>query len=135
MRPTNLFTLSTLISLAACAGAPDTIEVRLAPAVISSLDGTTTVSAIVADATTPLDGVAVHIAIDYTDRNGTPHTISPVDGTTLERAMGRAMRVFAEKPAWTTMQTRGMAADVSWRRSACAYASLFHRLAHARDDS
>ena len=87
MRPTNLFTLSTLISLAACAGAPDTIEVRLAPAVISSLDGTTTVSAIVADATTPLDGVAVHIAIDYTDRNGTPHTISPVDGTTDQRGV------------------------------------------------
>ena len=53
---------------------------------------------------------------------------NPVDGTTLERAISRAMRVFADKPAWAALQERGMAADVSWQRSAGAYASLYRRL-------
>lgn len=57
---------------------------------------------------------------------------SPVDGTTLEKAMSRAMRLFADKPAWTTLQKRGMAADVSWQRSAGAYASLYRKLAGSK---
>ena len=83
----SLRTLVCAVSLAGCAGSPNTIEVELAPPVISSLDGTTTVRAIVADNTTPLDGIAVHVDIAYTDRNGTMHAIAPLDGKTDSRGV------------------------------------------------
>ena len=54
---------------------------------------------------------------------------SPVDGGSLHQALSRALRVFADKQAWASLQSRGMAADVSWQRSAGAYASLFRKLA------
>ncbi len=60
--------------------------------------------------------------------SATGFQFSPVDGMTLEKAMSRAMHVFADKPAWATLQARGMAADVSWPRSADAYASLYRKL-------
>jgi starch synthase len=53
---------------------------------------------------------------------------SPVDLPTLEHALGRAQRAYADKATWTTMQKRGMAADVSWRRSAKAYLALYRSL-------
>ena len=81
-------TLATLASgLVACAGDPNYIQVDLAPSVISSLDGTTTVSAIVTDEATPLDGVKVGVTIAYTDRNGTPHDIAPITGKTDARGV------------------------------------------------
>ena len=83
----RLPSLVPIAALAACAGSPNTVEVQLAPAVISSLDGTTVVSAIVAADTTPLEDLAVHMTIDYTDRNGTPHAIAPVDGRTDQRGV------------------------------------------------
>ncbi len=64
--------------------------------------------------------------------SATGFQFSPVDGPTLEQAISRAMRVFADTNAWTTMQKRGMASDVSWRRSAAAYASLYRNLAGSR---
>jgi len=75
------------VLLAACAGPPSTVEVALAPAVISSLDGRTTVTALVADHTTPLSEQSVQVTIDYTDRNGTAHPIDPINGTTNERGV------------------------------------------------
>ena len=74
-----------LAVLAGCAGNPNTVDIALAPSVISSLDGSTTVTALVAADTTPLDGVAVHLTVDYTDRNGSAHMIAPVDGKTDKR--------------------------------------------------
>lgn len=79
--------LILLVPLAACAGSPNSIEVALSPSLVSSLDGTTTVQAIVASDTTPRDGVAVQMTIDYTDRNGTPHVIAPVSGKTDDRGV------------------------------------------------
>ena len=76
-----------LALLGACTGAPNTVEVSLAPAVVSSLDGRITVSAIVADDATPIADTAVHLTVDYVDRNGTPHVIDPVDGQTSERGV------------------------------------------------
>ena len=49
--PCQVPSLVSLLALAACAGDPATVEVALSPSVISSLDGSTTVTAIVA--TTP----------------------------------------------------------------------------------
>ena len=53
---------------------------------------------------------------------------SPVDGPTLEDALARATRVFGNPAQWTQMQKRGMASDVSWQRSAQAYAALYRGL-------
>jgi starch synthase len=50
---------------------------------------------------------------------------SPVDGVTLQNALTRAATLFENKPAWTTMQARGMATDVSWDHSATAYSALY----------
>ena len=52
----------------------------------------------------------------------------PVDGLTLSGALARSQRLYAQPKLWQGMQTRGMAADVSWRRSAVAYAELFHSI-------
>ena len=81
------FRLSILLALGACTGSPNTVEVALAPAVVSSLDGRITVSALVADDAIPISDTAVNVRIDYTDRNGTPHPLDPIDGRTNERGV------------------------------------------------
>jgi starch synthase len=53
---------------------------------------------------------------------------APVDQPTLEQALSRAQSVHADKAMWARMQKRGMAADVSWRRSAKAYLALYRSL-------
>ena len=53
---------------------------------------------------------------------------SPVDAPSLEHALARAAALHANAPAWTAMQTRGMASDVSWGRSAADYAALYRKL-------
>lgn len=53
---------------------------------------------------------------------------SPVDGQSLDHALARAARVYASRKAWGEMQQRGMQADVSWDRSAAAYAGLYRNL-------
>ncbi|MGQ0485082.1 MAG: glycogen synthase GlgA [Hyphomicrobiales bacterium] len=53
---------------------------------------------------------------------------SPVDAASLENAMARAMRLFAGRNSWRSLQRRGMKTEVSWKRSAAAYAALYHRL-------
>ena len=50
---------------------------------------------------------------------------SPVDGLSLQNALARTGNLFENKQAWATMQQRGMATDVSWDRSAAAYAALY----------
>lgn len=76
-----------LLALAGCAGDPDAVLVELSPSLISSLDGTTTVSALVAAETTPLPDEVLRISVTYTDRNGTPHDVPAVDGRTDERGI------------------------------------------------
>ncbi len=78
------------LGLAACAGSPTTVEVQLAPSLISSLDGTTEISAIVAAESTPLEGMAVTATITYTDRNGTAHDVAPMAGKTDARGVFHA---------------------------------------------
>ena len=49
----------------------------------------------------------------------------PVDGVTLQGALTRAQWLYNQPSVWRGLQQRGMAADVSWGRSAKAYADLY----------
>ncbi len=63
---------------------------------------------------------------------GTGLHFSPVTREMLESAIGRAAQLWRDKPAWARLQVNAMATDVSWRRSAAAYAALFRdTAAHA----
>ncbi len=53
---------------------------------------------------------------------------TPVDGPSLEIALDRASRLYSDPVQWTAMQKRGMDTNVSWDRSAAAYAALFRNL-------
>ena len=53
---------------------------------------------------------------------------TPVDSPSLEIALSRASRLYNDRALWTSMQKRGMQTDVSWQRSASAYASLYRDL-------
>lgn len=71
------------LAFTACSSPPDGVLVELNPAVVSSLEGTTAVRAlVVADDSTPLADQAVTATIAYTDRNGATHDIAPLTGTT-----------------------------------------------------
>jgi starch synthase len=56
---------------------------------------------------------------------------SPVDQPTLEHALERAAACYEDPPLWRGMQKRAMASDVSWARSAAAYAQLYRNLLKA----
>lgn len=71
--------LLCLLPLAACTDT-NGVVVELAPDVISSIDGTLSVHTTVLADRDPVSGQAIDITVDYTDRNGTPHTIAPVSG-------------------------------------------------------
>jgi len=49
----------------------------------------------------------------------------PVDGLTLWSALMRADHLYKQPNVWRQIQERGMGADVSWKRSAVAYADLY----------
>jgi starch synthase len=53
----------------------------------------------------------------------------PVDGSGLEAGLKRAMRLYADQPAWESLQRRGMRHDVSWDKSAARYAAIYKSLA------
>ena len=62
---------------------------------------------------------------------GTGFQFSPVDEATLEHTLARAAECFADQKLWRGLQKRGMEQDVSWGRSAAAYAQLYHHLLKA----
>jgi starch synthase len=49
----------------------------------------------------------------------------PVDEAGLDYAITRAVELHRDRAVWTRMQRNGMAADVSWQRSAARYAALY----------
>ncbi len=53
---------------------------------------------------------------------------SPVDGITLQSALARAAWIYSQPTIWRGIQQRGMASDVSWRRSAQAYSKLYQNI-------
>lgn len=57
---------------------------------------------------------------------------SPLERETLLYAVGRAIRLHADRRAWRRMQRNGMKADLSWRASAARYAELFRSLTGER---
>ena len=52
----------------------------------------------------------------------------PVDGITLQSALTRCHALYARPDIWRGLQQRGMASDVSWTRSATAYADLYNSI-------
>ncbi|MCX5748337.1 MAG: hypothetical protein NT062_38280 [Proteobacteria bacterium] len=56
--------------------------IELAPDLVSSIDGTLSVRATALADRAPAPDEKFTISVEYTDRNGTPHAIDPVDGTT-----------------------------------------------------
>lgn len=53
---------------------------------------------------------------------------SPVDASALARVIERAIRLYADRKAWNSIQKAGMKTDVSWERSAARYAQLYQKL-------
>ncbi len=53
---------------------------------------------------------------------------APVDTSSLARAIDRAIRLYADRKAWNSIQTAGMKTDVSWEKSAARYAQLYKRV-------
>lgn len=54
---------------------------------------------------------------------------APVTVDALAATLGRAVRCYREPATWRSLQKRGMATDVSWRRPAAQYAELYKSLA------
>jgi starch synthase len=55
---------------------------------------------------------------------------SPVETPALQSAINRTLSLYGDRKTWQTMQKRGMRADVSWRKSAGRYATLYASLAN-----
>ncbi len=51
-----------------------------------------------------------------------------INEVSLDNAILRTNRLFAARDAWRTLQLNGMSCDVSWKRSARRYATLFRSL-------
>ena len=58
--------------------------------------------------------------------------LSPVAPDPLLNAVRRALWVYADPSAWTSIQKQGMKADLSWARSAEKYATLYRGLVSRR---
>jgi starch synthase len=54
---------------------------------------------------------------------------APVTVDALGATLSRAMRCYRDSATWRSLQKRGMATDVSWRRPATQYAELYRSLA------
>ncbi|MCC8932500.1 glycogen synthase GlgA [Rhizobium sp. 'Codium 1'] len=53
---------------------------------------------------------------------------APVTTDAFRRAIRRTLRLYRDQRLWSQMQKQGMKSDVSWNRSAAAYADLYQRL-------
>jgi starch synthase len=55
-------------------------------------------------------------------------SFGPVTLDGLKRAIRRSIRLYREPDTWASLQTQGMASDVSWDKSAALYARLYSSL-------
>jgi starch synthase len=55
----------------------------------------------------------------------TGFSFAPYDPDAFEETLRRAVRTWADRPAWRDLQRRGMAADFSWSASARGYEQLY----------
>ena len=53
---------------------------------------------------------------------------SPVSAASLRRTLRRVFTAYRQPKVWSRLQTQGMKSDVSWNRSAQAYADLYSSL-------
>jgi starch synthase len=60
--------------------------------------------------------------------NATGLHFAPADTSALARAITRAIRLYADRNAWNSIQKAGMKTDVSWEKSAERYARLYRKL-------
>jgi starch synthase len=51
----------------------------------------------------------------------------------LGAAIQHTAALYRDRPTWRRIQANAMATDVSWRRSATAYAALFREMVRPRD--
>jgi starch synthase len=58
-------------------------------------------------------------------------SFSPVTQDALDAALRRAAVLRKDAPRWSSVQSNGMATDVSWSASARRYASLYAELVAA----
>lgn len=75
------------VSLMACSPELTDVSVRLAPEVVSSLDGTLSVQTLVLAGREPAEAERVDLSVDYVDRNGTAHAVVAESGTTDARGL------------------------------------------------
>jgi starch synthase len=60
--------------------------------------------------------------------SATGFVFAPVTQTVFEQTLERAVALYTDHAAWSSLQTAGMKTDVSWNRSAARYAKLFRSL-------
>lgn len=65
---------------------------------------------------------------DAEKNSGTGFTFLPYEAEALYDAVERALHLFANQRAWTTLMRRAMKIDHSWDRSAAAYSGLYQEL-------
>ncbi|HZD41323.1 MAG TPA: glycogen/starch synthase, partial [Terriglobales bacterium] len=65
---------------------------------------------------------------DSEKRTGTGFVFGPYETEALVQAVGRALKSYRAKPAWTALRRRAMGRDFSWERSAQAYSDLYELL-------
>jgi starch synthase len=58
---------------------------------------------------------------------------APVTQEMLGAAIRRTAALYRDRPKWRRIQANAMATDVSWARSAAAYAALFREMVRPRD--
>jgi starch synthase len=59
------------------------------------------------------------------DPRSTGFVFEDYSGTALLTALGRALAVFRDKPAWRALQAAGMRRDNSWDHSAGEYVRIY----------
>src|SRR5262245_20446386 len=70
---------------------------------------------------------------DFDDKSGrgTGFTFSEYSPVALLGALGRALQMFENRPAWRRIQKAGMREDFSWDASAREYVKVYERVAEA----
>jgi starch synthase len=69
--------------------------------------------------------------VDERSGKGTGFTFADYSPTALLRALGRALAMFENRPAWRRIQKAGMREDFSWDASAREYVKVYERAAAA----
>jgi starch synthase len=69
--------------------------------------------------------------VDEGSGGGTGFTFTEYSAVALLGALGRALQMFENRPAWRRIQTAGMREDFSWDASAREYVKVYERVAAA----